>query len=133
MILEGSIRIPFTYAAGETASTFLCALRDEQRILAARCEACSRTRCPPQPFCAGCGQAPATLVPVGPGGTVRTWTRVPGKGVFGLILLDGADTPLLHRLLGPEGGWADGDRVVARFAADRSAHINDIEGFEKGP
>lgn len=132
MIVEGSIRIPFDYAAGKVGGAFLRALQDEQRIVASQCPTCSRTRCPPQSSCTICGRATADLVAVGPGGVVQSWTDVPGKGVFGLILLDGADTPLLHRLLGAAGGWAAGTRVEARFAAEGSGSINDIEGFEKG-
>lgn len=134
MITEGSIRIPFTYAAGEVGSRFLVALRDDRVILAAACTECGRVSCPPRAYCPACSAQVENLVAVGPGGTVEAWTHQPGKGVFGLITLDGADTPLLHRLLG--SAWRKGARVRARFAASRTAHITDIEGFqpeEKGP
>lgn len=130
MILEGSIRLPFTYAAGGAGSAFLAALRDSAEILATRCEACSLVACPAGAFCPSCGASTGTLVAVGPAGTLEAWTDVPGKGVFGLIRLDGADTAFVHVLLGPADRWALGRRVVARFAAERAGSISDIEGFE---
>lgn len=135
VLREGEVRIPFRYAAGPAASRFLVALRDEQVILGSRCQHCGRVRCPASSFCGRCGQAGADSVRVGPQGRVISWTQVPGGSTMGLIALDGADTPLTHRLLGD--GFQVGARVVARFSTERAASINDLEGFakleEKGP
>lgn len=130
MILEGPIRLAFTYAAGEIGSRFLVALRDRGVILGARCGTCDRVICPPRSHCAMCGGVIEDLVEVGPGGTVEAWTEMPDKGVFGMILLEGADTALVHRLLGATGRWERGTQVTARFADVRIASITDIEGFE---
>lgn len=129
MILEGSIRLSFNYAAGEVGSQFLTALRDRRVILGAVCPTCDRIACPPRSFCVECGDGVEDLVEVGPAGTVEAWTEVPGKGTFGLIRLDGAGTSLVHRLIGP-GQWVSGARVIVRFADEGIANINDIEGFE---
>ncbi len=62
---------------------------------------------PPRPRCLTCGIASDEWVPVGPEGTVRTWTVARGSVppvVFALIQLDGADTAMLHRLLGVRAG-----------------------------
>lgn len=133
MILEGRIRLTFTYAAGDIGSQFLVSLRDRGVILGGVCQACDRVTCPPRSFCAECGGTVNTLVEVGPAGTVEAWTDAPGKSVFALVRLDGADTALVHRLLGPIGRWKPGARVTARFAAARVGNINDIEGFEIDP
>ncbi len=130
MIVEGTIRLPFSYAAGGVGSQFLIALRDKQTILAARCEACSTVTCPARPFCSGCQRATTDLIEVGHGGTLVAWTETPDKGTFALIRLDGADTAILHRLIGPAAIRRPGARVQAVFAEDRTASINDIEGFE---
>jgi uncharacterized OB-fold protein len=130
VILEGSIRLPFTYAAGRVGSRFMMGLRDSEVILGARCEQCSLVVCPARSLCPACGSGMHDLIEVGPAGTVETWTAVPGKGVFGMIRLDGADTALVHMLLGPLDQWVPGSRVVARFAAARVGTISDIEGFE---
>ncbi len=129
MILEGTIRLPFSYAAGGIGTQFLIALRDEQRILGARCESCSTVTCPARPFCSQCHAAVTDLIEVGPAGNVVARTETPGKGVFGLIRLDGANTAILHRLVGPVDQWRRGARVSAVFAEERTAGINDIEGF----
>lgn len=126
MIRDGSIRIPFRYAAGDTGSRFLRALQ-EGRIVASRCSTCERVHCPPASFCPECGASTAS-VDVASSGTLSSWTEVPGRGAYGLVILDGADTAMLHRLLGT--GWTIGARVRARFASDPSASVLAIEGFE---
>ena len=129
MISEGSIQIPFRFAAGKGGSRFLSALRDEQIILASPCPECGLVLCPARSFCAKCGAELVRTVEVGPKGKLQSWTRYPGKGAFGLILLEGADTALLHRLLdAPEQPLA-GSLWQARFARERSGHISDLEGF----
>ncbi len=129
MILEGTIRLSFSYAAGGIGSRFLIALRDEQKILGARCDACSTVTSPARSFCSQCHGAVNDLVETGPTGTLAAWTETPGKGVFGLIRLDGADTAIIHRLVGPVDQWQRNSRVTAVFAEERTASINDIEGF----
>ena len=130
MILEGSIRLPFTYAAGAVGSRFLVALRDAQVILGGRCPDCETVSCPARSICPECGADIDDLVGVGPGGAVEAWTAVPDKPTFGLIRLDGADTALVHHLLDDDGTWERGARVTARFADERVGSINDIRGFE---
>jgi uncharacterized protein len=128
MILESPIKLPFSYAAGEVGSRFLVALRDNQIVLGVRCATCSTVTAPVRPFCSSCSRAVTELVEVGPGGTLEAWTAQPGTGIFGLVRLDGADTALVHRLIG-DGEWRPGIRVRAVFADERTAHITDIEGF----
>lgn len=129
MIRTEHVKIPFAYAAGRGGSRFLAALRDQGLILGARCSTCDRVLCPARSFCPRCGAGTGDFVAVGPGGRLTSWTELPGRGVLGLIVLDGADTAICHRLLGP-GPWNGGDRVRARLAADRSGSILDIEGFD---
>lgn len=128
MIAEGRVQIPFRYAAGAPASRFGVALRDERRILGARCVGCERVLCPPGPFCGHCGGAAGAAVEVGPGATLVSWTELPGRGTFALVRLDGADGALVHRLLGESEPWV-GMRLRARFASERHGDIRDIEGF----
>lgn len=130
MIAEGRVQIPFRYAAGAAGSRFGVALRDERRILGARCRDCGRVLCPPGPFCGRCGGAAGDVVEVGPGATLVSWTEVPGRGLFGLVRLDGADGALVHRLLGEAGGLRAGARLRPRFATERRGDVRDIEGFE---
>ncbi len=133
MIREQSIRLPFEYAAGQAGSAFLAALRDDRRILGSKCSACQRVVCPAQAYCSRCGGAPTELVDVSPCGTLQSWTeRAEGRSeprCFGLVLLDGADTAFIHRLLARQGSWSVGARVRARFCEGRTGSILDIEGF----
>jgi uncharacterized OB-fold protein len=126
------VRIPYHYAAGPTASRFLAALRDEGRILGARCPACSRVVCPARSICPSCGEATGEPFDVGPRATLLSWTEDPARVLtLGLLRLDGADTAMLHRLLWL-GPFRAGMAVKARLARDRTGSILDIEGFERG-
>ena len=130
MIREGGMSIPFRFAAGEAGSAFLAALRDDRRILGARCRGCGRVVVPARAFCGRCGGTDLAFEDVGPEGTLIAWTQRPGHGVFGLIRLDGGDGALLHRLLSPLPALVAGVRLRPRFAAERRGDIRDIEGFE---
>jgi uncharacterized protein len=138
--LSAPLEISFDYtrSLGPVLSEFMTALAD-QRILGSR-SADGRVHVPPAEFDPVTFAAPQELVPVGPQGTVLTWSwqPEPGEGqplghAFGwaLIRLDGADTGLLHAV---DAGSADrmrtGMRVRPRWAAQRSGHIRDIECFE---
>ncbi len=130
MILEGSVRLPFRYAAGAATSTFLETLRDEGRILGSRCSACGAVSCPARSLCSACDGRAGELVEVGPEGTLVSWTEVPGRGAHALVQLDGADTALLHRLLASPEPPRLGARVRASFAEERTGSILDLAGFE---
>lgn len=129
MIREGTIQIPFNFAAGKIGSRFLIALRDEKMIYGSRCASCSKVACPPRLTCPDCLESESEFVEVGPKGTLLSLTETPEQGTYGLILLDGADTALLHRLLGDVAQYSVGARVIACFAAERAGHILDLEGF----
>jgi hypothetical protein len=106
MIVEGRIRIPYRWPAGRVGGRYLEELR-KGRIVGLRCPDCRTVTVPPRPRCLACRSTSDDWVPVGPGGTVMTWTRD-----LALIRLDGADTSILHRVLGSVG---EGTRVTAVF------------------
>lgn len=131
MIREGSIRLPFTYAAGISGSTFFNALQEQQVILGSRCSVCGRVLAPARSFCPTCSDATLENVEIGPGGVLLAWTERPGKGIFGLIRLDLADTGVVHRILSGSDSLSSGMRVRGRFAkaaADRP--LKSLLGFE---
>ena len=87
--------------------------------------------------------APLTeLVEVSTVGTVVTWTWQPSpiEGqplahpfAWALVLLDGADTPMLHAVdAGSPEAMRTGMRVRARWAAEPVGHIRDLACFEPG-
>ncbi|MDZ7578599.1 MAG: zinc ribbon domain-containing protein [Candidatus Nanopelagicales bacterium] len=121
MIKSEAINLPFRYAAGRVGSAYLTSLRDEQRFRATRCSSCLKVLSPARSLCPFCG-SPADEAPnVGPNGQISSWTDVPHRGRYALVRLDGADTAMLHRLLGPA---EIGARVRPRFAN------GELEGFE---
>ncbi len=130
MILEGTIQIPFKYAAGIASSRFLAALRDDMKILGSPCTACGTTFCPARSFCPTCGADLPDVVELATEGELTSWTEIAGKGLFALVKLDGAGTAILHRLLAEPAGLKTGIRVRARFARERQGSILDLEGFE---
>jgi uncharacterized OB-fold protein len=64
---------------------------------------------------------------VGQEGVVTTWSRPPEGPAWALVRLDGADTALLHR---DDGAVKTGARVRARWRAERTGSIQDLECFE---
>jgi len=130
MIREESINIPFQFAAGKAGSAFLIALRDRQQIIGSHCQDCARTLAPARPYCPECGGENLQGVDIGPGAHLVSWTDVPEYGVFALLRPDGADTAMVHKLLGSPTDLQPGIRLRAVFASQRQGHISDIAGFE---
>lgn len=141
----------FSYAAGEAASRFLIALRDEKKIYGTRCPECRRVLVPARSFCSRCFAEMSEWVEVGPQGILVAFTpflqpfiaekggaysilqnkeRSEGK-IFALIRLDGADTNFLHVLDNQAfDSLSIGMRVEAVFAEKRSGSILDIACFQ---
>ena len=139
LVYKSQINVPYNWWAGDTASKFLCALRDEQKILGTKCGKCSRVFVPPRKNCPTCFKPNKEWLTLSDEGVVQAFTvarrqlaALP-KDVpvcFALIKLDGADTALLHYLGGVEPGEVTiGMRVKACFAEDRQGQITDIDYF----
>jgi uncharacterized OB-fold protein len=138
---EGRIPIRHRYTPGVAGEAFFTALKDRGEFLASRCESCAVTYCPPRLFCERCFDGPlAADRSAGPQGVVESFT-VGSSGIegeplaepvaVGLIRLDGADTVLVHFLLGE--GFRLGDRVEAVLKAkgQRTGSILDVRGFQR--
>jgi uncharacterized protein len=140
MVYESGISVPYHWWAGDTASRFFVALRDEQKIWGNRCASCGIVRVPPRISCPICFHGSHSgWVEVSDEGVVKTFTiarrqlAALKQGVpviFGLILLDGADTSLLHYIweVSPEAVQI-GMRVKAIFSETRKGDILDIAHF----
>ncbi len=139
-VVTAGVNLTFSYAAGETASRFLIALRDERRIYGTHCSDCGRVLVPARSYCARCGVETSDWLEVGPAGLLVGHTIVqrpeanhplPAPFAYGLIRLDGADVNLVH-LLGqiPLDSIESDLRVEAVFAQERSGHILDIAYFK---
>lgn len=140
LVHQSQINVPYSWWAGDTASRFFVALRDEKKIMGTRCEKCSRTYVPPKKTCPVCFGENSAWVEVSCHGTVESYTvarrqlaALPRKVpvIFGLIRLDGADTAILHYLddVAPEE-IRMGMRVTACFASAPTGQITDITHFK---
>jgi uncharacterized protein len=138
--VEGAIPVRHQYTAGVAGDRFFTALRDEGLILATPCAACGVVYVPGRMFCERCFAALADWVPVGPGGSLQSFTSVhidlDGRPLaepqwIGLVALDGATTVLVHRLEVNGFGPVIGARVEAVLEPKRrrAGSINDIRAF----
>jgi uncharacterized protein len=132
------IEFDYTRSLGPVLSQFMDALA-ERRILGAR-GADGRVHAPPFEYDPVSAEPPADLVPVGPEGTVVSWSWMPeplaGQPLaepfaWALIRLDGADTAMLHAVdAGSAAAMRTGLRVRPRWAARPAGSIRDIACFE---
>jgi len=132
------IEFDYTRSLGPVLSQFMAALA-ERRILGAR-GADGRVHAPPFEYDPVTAEPPGDLLPVGPGGTVLSWSWMPEPladqplavpFAWALIRLDGADTALLHAVdAGSAAAMRTGLRVRPRWAAARTGSIRDIACFE---
>jgi uncharacterized OB-fold protein len=128
------IEYPYTRTTGPVIGAFLTGVRDG-RLLASRIG--GRVICPPLEYDPDTGAAVETdLVEVGPSGTVASWTWVAEPTpkhpfdhpfAFAQILLDGADTTIVHAVdAGSPERITTGDRVTAQYRDERVGAITDV-------
>jgi len=138
--LRAPLEIGFDYtrSLGPTLSQFMAGLAG-RRILGSR-GSDGRVHAPPFEYDPVTLAPPDQLVPVGPEGTVTTWSWAPepleGQPLehpfaWALIRLDGADTAMLHAVdAGSAAAMRTGMRVRVRWADQPVGHIRDIACFE---
>lgn len=142
--VPGRWDIEYDHSAGETASRFLRALRDDATVLGRRCPDCERVLVPPRGFCERCFVDTDGWREVGPRGRIESFTVVPrslGAGpeapfALAYVQLDGADTAMVNLVEGldlddPAAAaerLAIGTRVAAVFDPpdEREARVTDF-------
>ncbi len=140
MVYESRIKVPYTWSVGEAGSWFLIEVRDHKKIFGTRCLKCDKVYLPPRKNCGQCFLDNLEWVEVSSQGTLITYTVVryessamPMKPPFayGIILLDGASTGIVH-LLGEVNlkEIKTGMRVEAVFKEERIGDIMDIRYFK---
>ncbi|MBM4444618.1 MAG: Zn-ribbon domain-containing OB-fold protein [Chloroflexi bacterium] len=138
-IYHGKIYIPASYTAGAVGSRFLIEMRDNKKIMGTRCVACDLVYVPARSVCKHCFAQLDKWVEVSDRGTLQTYT-VAGQAngvqpvdppiIYGVVLLDGASTGLVHMISGVDfEKLAVGMRVKAVFAEKRVGSILDIKYF----
>ena len=128
----------FTRSTGPIVGRFLTELRDRKIFGIAGSD--GKVLMPPLEYDPETFAALDKFVEVKQTGMVQSWCWVKeprGKHLFkkpfafALILLDGADTPLLHMVdATDESSMSTGMRVKVRWARETKGSITDIECFE---
>ncbi len=123
---------------GPVLSRFMTGLRDG--VLLGVKTAGGRVLFPPSEYDPANGESVSDeWVELGPEGTVQsfTWVAEPSEihpstepFAFGLVRVDGADTDMVHVLLGDLASMKTGARVRVVWADERVGFIRDILGFE---
>jgi len=138
-ILSQDFDLSFTYtrSTGPVIGRFFTALR-ERNILGIR-GSDGRVLVPPMEYDPKTAEALSEFVEVGQAGEVKTWCWVteprdkhplPHPFAWALILLEGADVPLLHAVdAGALSAMQTGMKVRARWADETRGHILDIACF----
>ncbi|MGI5498776.1 Zn-ribbon domain-containing OB-fold protein [Lentzea sp. CA-135723] len=102
------VNLHYTHSASPTEDPFLRGLM-EGRLLGQRCPQCEKVYFPPRPACPTDGVPTTDQVELADRGTITTFCvvnvpflgqRIPPPYVSAYVLLDGADIPFLHLLLG---------------------------------
>jgi uncharacterized protein len=138
---EGNVEADYIYTSGIAGERFFRALRDEGRILAARCPSCHLDYLPPRMFCEDCFAELSESVDVPDAGRVeavtvahrdRTGAKLDQPQVWAFMTFKGIRGGLVHRLLTPPAKARAGLAVRARLKprGSRTGTIADIEGFE---
>jgi uncharacterized OB-fold protein len=120
---------PYSRTVGPVLSRFFTAL--SERRIEGTVGSDGRVFVPPAEFDPVTGDPCSQWVTVADIGTVVSWAWDPTGGfAWGLVTLDGADVPMLHRVSCGDERPTIGDRVRARWSAEPSGSILDIEAFE---
>ncbi|RAK43430.1 hypothetical protein B0I29_101560 [Actinoplanes lutulentus] len=126
-IMTTPIRLHYRHTTSDEEDRYLRALADG-RLIGQRCPACRKVYVPPR-VCPADGVAPGEVVDVADRGTVTTFcvVNVPFAGqrldppyVVAQVLLDGADIPIPHLVLGLDAGDVRMGMRVAAVWRDRS-------------
>jgi len=137
--LKAPVHLEYTVTAGIVLSRFLAGVV-EGRLLGRRCPVCTKVYVPPKGACPMCGVPCVEELAVSDAGTLTTFciVNVPFEGqtmklpyVYGSILLDGADLPLLHLIQAPADEVRMGMRVKAEWVppAERKPTLESIRWF----
>lgn len=104
--LDGRIKVPYLWSAGEVGTRYLTALSEEKKFFGTRCPNCKIVYHVPRRNCPDCFEECGEWVELGPVGVVEAFTVVrrhhpqlaplPLPFGFGVIKLEGADTGFLH-------------------------------------
>jgi len=138
---EGNVEADYIYTSGVAGERFFVTVRDEGRLLAARCSACDLNYLPPRIFCEDCFADLTEFVDVPRDGRVaavtvahvdRTGARLSAPEVWAFVTFPRIRGGLVHRLLVSPARARVGMAVRPKLRpkGTRVGAITDIEGFQ---
>jgi len=137
--IKGEIQINYNWSVGKAGERFFTELKDNKRIIGARCRKCHRVLVPPRIFCEECFVDDMEWVEVEPRGTLVTFgdsyfstegKRLKEPWILGIVKLNGSDGGLIHFI--GEAKAEDlkiGMPMEAVFQEEREGNILDIKYF----
>ena len=138
LLAQHVLEFGYTRSLGPTLTAFFKGLAD-RKIVGSK-TASGRVIVPPTPHDPDTGEDAVGLVDLRDAGTVTTWAWVsqprPNHPLqkpfaFALVLIDGADTAMLHAVdAGDESKMSTGMKVKARWADEPQGSILDLACFE---
>jgi uncharacterized OB-fold protein len=127
--MAAQIRMPYTLTPGQATGIFLAEL-GKRRLIGSRHG--GTVLVPAQDFDGTTGEPASGFVELAPVGRLEAFTVTP-DGVLGLVLIDGADLPFLHRVVGfDDAELTVGARVAAVWADVPTGGVLDLAGFGPG-
>jgi uncharacterized OB-fold protein len=130
----------FLVSTGATGTRFLTEIKDNKKLVGTKCSGCGKVYCPPRLHCPDCFVRMDEWVDLGGKGTLSSYTVVRYKEsyhlrdipyAYGVILMDGADTALVHMLGGVDLDKIEvGMRVEPVFKEEREGSFLDIDYFK---
>ncbi len=138
----GHMETDYIYTLGIAGEKFFSEIKENERILGAKCKHCGHVFVPPRIYCEKCFEKATEWVDIGTRGTVYTFTKafVDVKGaklkepiLFAFVKFDGAEGGLIHRLGEVKPGEVEismAVEAVFKPQAERKGDINDIKYFK---
>ena len=139
--IEGGFPIHYRYTAGLAGERFLREIKDNGRLVAARCNNCQLNYLPPRIYCERCMTKLDEYVQIENAGIVQSYTvctqdkdgkLLPEPVNVAFVRFPSAHGGLIHRT---NGEVCVGDKVhlVFKDKSSRTGSILDIKYFEKVP
>ncbi len=139
--VEGDFPVYFRYTAGIAGEKFLREIKDNGRLVAARCAKCNLNYLPPRIYCERCMSKLDEYLQVENIGTVDTFTtchqdadgnELSEPVTVALVRFPSAHGGIVHKTKG-QVSIGDKVRLVFKDKANRSGSVLDIEYFERIP
>jgi len=137
----GHMETDYAYTLGIAGERFLMEIKENARIMGAKCQKCDLTYVPPRMFCERCFEKLTEWIEMGNTGTVHTYTiahidvdnsRLEEPTIWAMIGIDGAHGGFVHKLgeVKPEDAKI-GMRVEAVYKdkEERIGSIRDVKYF----